>query len=344
MTGDTQPPLDERTEGSLTLPSLPLPGQVILALLVVALTALHARLDVGAYLFLPLPGAACVLLFLLSGPGHLTCLLTLLAVPAAFLAAPDAVSALRALVTLPVAFAIAVAVTKRTGRMAVIIIGAGVAAAWAAGIFGLTLLIGQTTLSAWMDSFREELISTLTSVSLPDASGTMTMLFSEESAELTTRATIMVLPTVLCWLFFLASWFTTVLTKTALRLLGAERAAFTKGWRMRADRASAVLFVVFQLLSFLFSLGSKTESLYYAFSNLTMIFLLPLAFVGLEEIVIRFRTSDRFSPMTRLAAIFLVVMIAVAAMYFLLFAAALYGAVLSFRRQNAGGAGKEGDP
>ena len=340
---DSPEPRDQQSAETLPVPSLPLPGQIVLAAVFVILTVLHARMGFGAYLFMQLSVTACVLLFLLSSGAPWTRLLTLAAVPAAFLAAAGPIPALRALMALPFGAAVAAAIARRRGRMSVIVLGASVAGLWMAGLFLLTLATEKMSVSALVDSFRAELMQILTSAELPNRMGGNTMLFSEESAEIFTREIIMILPAVLCWMYFLFSWFTTVLTRAVLRLLGAEKAVFPTGWRMRADRFAAVFFVLFQVLSFLFSISAKTQNLYYAFGNLPVIFMLPMAFVGGEEIIVRIRTSERFSPMTRLAAIFLVVMTALAASYFILLAAALYGVVLAFRRNKSDGTGKDGD-
>lgn len=341
---EREPETGRAPETVRALPVLPLAGQIVVIVLVVLLTAIHARMGTVSILFVPFCAAPSVLLGLLTGDARWMRLLLLLAIPAAVFAAQDTIPALTAVSFLPPAAIVGFGAGRQWDRLKTTAAGAVALAIWCAAVFGFALLQAGTTPAAWLESFRTETAQALASYSLPNGLGEQVMLFSEESAELLVRVTIMYVPAAVGAVCFLDTWITTVIVRFLLRLLGADRKVFPQGWRMRADRVTAVLFVASQLLAFAFSLSTRTEPLYYAFNNLTVILMLPLAVVGGEALYTGIRTSSRFSAMTRLAAAFLILMVFTASPYLLFFSLALYGVILSFRGAEPAGTGKDGNP
>jgi len=327
-------PVINSTTRNTALPSLPLPGAAMLfgALLLLSCLSVHAG---GFFILTAAVSGAFLAVLLLFHRSILTLFIPLACALLIAFQAPNVLSAVPAFAFLPAGVSIAFSLRLGKSRMAAIAI-TSVSVGFVLAAAGAVLLVVQRiSLSDFLLSLRTSLTEALTSFTVVTADAGEMPLFTEESAAaLVTYATLLA-PAIAACSLFLVSYIATVIVRRMLIGMKADTFFFKDGWRMMPTKGMTVLYIGSQIFTFLFAAVQDTQALYYGCYNLSLIFLMPLSILGLTTLVSQFRRSESLGVSSRLALLFLALMIAAAGLYWFLTFAAFYGIYIVFRRENA---------
>ena len=311
-------------------PTLPLPGTAAASVLLLILSVAGVQLGWFSLLMTVAAGtAAAGILLLHRTPLSLT--VPPVCAAAAALSAPDLMAAIPALLILPLGFCAALAVFSGWSRIRTVTVTAAATGAVGATAMTAVLAIRRLTPAAFLKSLQADAAAYLTSFTAVTETGTETAILTEESAAVLVSYGTLLSPAILVCGLFLMAYLTTGLLRRMLDLLGAGADFLPDGWRMIPGRASAAIYAAAQIVTYLCAVTPGGEALYYAFYNVSLIFLLPLSILGLTTLFRQFRTSEALGTTGRLALLFLALMIACAGLYWILTFAAYYGVYIVFR-------------
>ncbi len=311
-------------------PSLPWPGTIAASLLLILLTVLAVRFSVLSPLFTLLAGSVFAGILLLRRT-PLALLAPIGAGLAAVLAAPSATAAILPVLFLPLGVVTAHAVRCGFDRMKAVAAAASASAAVGAAATAVILWAEGGSLASYAAAYKSRAILWLTSHTVLTDEGVRTAVLTEQSADVLISYGMLFTPAVLVCGLFLLAFGTTELLRRLLALLDAEADFLPDGWPLLPGRAAAVLYMISEGAVFLTAQIPDAEIPYYAFSNAALIFLTPLAILGITTLVRQFRHAEALGTLGRLALIFLTIMLAAAGLYWLLSFAAFYGIYLVFR-------------
>lgn len=313
------------------LPVLPLPGALVSTLILCLIAALTACCGAWAFLSAIAGGAILAALFLLHR-SVLTVLTPLCTAAIAMLCADSTLSAISALLILPLGAAIAIAVYRGWGRLAASVLAAACGGSFLAVPGVILLRLRALSVSDAISLLRTRTAAQLAALTVPVESGERMAVFSAESAEILTNYLLPFLPAITVLTLLLTGCTVSALVYLILSGLGARADFFPGGWRFYANRAIAVIFCGAQLCVFLAATTPQAQPMYYASVNLALIFMMPLAGEGAFTLIRQLRTNDAIGTTTKIAVAVLTLMLLSTGLYWFCTAAALYGVYTVFRR------------
>ncbi len=322
------------TARNTALPSLSFPGVAVLFGALLVLSFLSVRVS-GLFIVSAAVSGALLAVLLLFHRSPLTFIAPILSALLIALTAPSTAAAVLSLSFLPIGFSVAFAVRIGKNRMSAIAI-TSLATGSVSAVSAAALLAAQRiSLDSFLESAREESIRFLTSHTVVTADAGEMPFFTEESAAALVSYITLLCPAIIGCTLFLLSYAATGIVRRMLTHMEADTLIPNDGWRMIPTRGMTVLYIGAQFAAFLFAAVPNAQALYYACYNLSMIFLLPLSILGFSTLLLQFRSAEALSVSSRLALIFLALMIAVAGLYWFLTFAAFYGIYIVFRHENA---------
>lgn len=311
------------------LPRVPLPG----SLAALVLLGLFASIGAQGWI-LAIPCAlVCGALYsairllrrtVLADVGGLVCLALV------FFLHPDPCGALIFLSALPAAV-MQLSLYRGRSRLYAIAAASVSEAALLAAVFFAFCLFTDKSAAVLVRSAAETAAAQLAAWTVVTADGVTARVFSEETALLLVRYTLCLSPSICAVLLFLANWFRSLLLRLTVRSLGAGEDFLPDGWELRAGPGCAAVFCTALLTLFLAATTQGAQGVYYAACNVTWTFGCPMALYGASVLVCRIRSLSSVGAFTKVAAVFLLFMIALAGITWLIAASALYGAYTAFR-------------
>ncbi len=317
------------------LPSLPAAGAAAAVVLLCLIASFCTQLGLFALPAAVSAGAIFGALLLL----HRTLLSAAAVLPvsgAVILASPDALSAVLALLCIPLGVAAAAAVYRGMSRMAASVLTAVSAGGYLIAACGIWLLIGGMSVREGAEAGRTALYDMLCAWQITVPGGGRLAVFSPEAAEALLSYLIPILPAIASAVLFLVGGAVCGIVHLILTALGARQDFFPVGWPMRAGKSCAVIWCTAQILLLLAVTTPNARPMYYAAYNIVIVFMIPLALTGLAVLLGQLRSMETLGTLGRVAIIFLMVMIAAAGLYWFFTAAALYGIYIVFRPRAGG--------
>ncbi len=311
------------------LPSLSAAGAAAAVLLLCLIASFCTQLGVFALPAAILAGGIFGTLLLL----HRTPLSAAAILPvggAVILFASDICGGVGAFLCIPLGFAAAAAVYRGMRRMAASVLTASVSGLYLVAAAGVWLISQRMTVREGAESAYRALYDSLCAWQLAVPGGRLTV-FSPEAAQTLTDSLVPLFPAVVCVCLFLSGCAVTGTVRLLIRALGADEDFFPYGWPMRATKSCAVIWCTAQLLLLLAVTTPHAQPMYYAAYNIVLIFMIPLALTGLSTLIRQLRFAETLGTLGRIAVVTLVLMIALAGLYWFLCAAALYGVYTVFR-------------
>ncbi len=325
--------VSSNTARNTAIPSLSLPGAAVLSGALLALSFLSVQLS-GLFIITSAVSGALFCVLLLFHRSPVTLIAPALCAVLIACTAPDTVTAVVAFIFLPVGFSAAFSIRMWKSRMAAIAI-ISVAAAFVSAVSAAVLLVvRQIPLPVFLQTLRADCIRQLTELTVITADAGKMPIFTEESASILVSGITLLFPAIAGCALFLIAYISTGLVRRMLIHMEADVPFLQNGWRMIPTKGMAVVYIAAQISAFLFAAVPDAQALYYAFYNLSLIFLLPLSVLGLSTLFFQFRRAESLGAVSRLALVFLALMIAAAGLYWFLTFAAFYGIYIVFQRES----------
>ena len=244
--------------------------------------------------------------------------------------AADVWSSVWAFLCIPLGFAAAFAVYRGMRCMASSVLSAVSAGVYLILVGAVRLLSCGMTVREGIRSGYDALYDMLCAWQITVPGGRLTV-FSPEAAQVLCDMAIPVFPGITLAVLFLMGCAVSGTVRVLIRALGADGDFFPDGWPMRAGKSCAVIWCAAQVLLLLAVTTPNAQPMYYAVYNTVVIFMIPLALTGFLALVRQFRRMETLGILGRIAVIALILMIALAGMYWFMCAAALYGVYTVFR-------------
>lgn len=312
------------------LPTLPAAGAWVTAVLTILLTAAGAYIPLFSPLTIPLTGALAAGMILLSR-SVLSVIAPLAAAVLGACIAQSSAAAVLCFLFLPIGFAAAFAVFMRMSRMTAVTVSA-CAAAFVGTISIASAILGSgLTPYAFFQSLKTKIVLWLTSHTVLTETGARMPILTEESANALVSYFTVLAPSILICSLFLLAYVSTGLLWKLICLLGAENDFFPHEWHLMPGRITAAVYLIAQPITFLCAILPDTRAFYYGFYNVSLVFMFPLALLGISTVFRQFRYAKSLGGASRAAIAAIVLMCAAAGLYWLLTFAAFYGIYIVFR-------------
>ena len=316
------------------LPSLSAVGAVFAFVLLLAVTAVGACYPILALPLTAVSGGILAAVLLLHR-APLSVIAPFLCAGLCAVFAKNGTAAVLSFLFLPIGFASAFAVFMRMKRMQAIAVS-GCAAAFVGAIsLGATILASGLTPAAFFASVKEECIRFLTSHTVLTETGDRMPFLTEASADALISYFTLLLPAILICSLFLLSFFATGILRKILARLGAEADFLPGGWELMPGKLAAAVYLFTQPIAFLCAVLPDAQALYFGFYNVSLVFLLPLAILGITACIRHFRHTKSLGGLGKTALAALALLLAAAGLYWLLTFAAFYGVYIIFRTERS---------
>ncbi len=316
------------------LPSLSAVGAVFASVILFAALAAGAHFPL---LTLPLTAVAGAILaaMLLLHRTPLSVIAPLLCAALIAVLFKNGTAAVLTLLFLPIGFSAAFAVFMHMRRMQTVAV-CGCASAFVGAVsLGASILASGQTPTAFFTSVKASLIHWLTSHTVLTETGERMPILTEASAQALLSYFTVLLPSLLICALFLLAYFATGLLKRILSRLGALEDFLPDGWELIPGKLTASIYLFTQPISFLCAALPDAQALYFGFYNVSLVFLLPLAILGLRVCIRHFRHTKSLGRIGKTALAALSLLLACAGLYWLLTFAAFYGVYLIFKAESS---------